>query len=300
MNHLKDNGKHEHPEWHEHRSETIPNITFTGYDAHYNNVIKPLYDLYLTNLPETASLSDSPHLSETVMAKLAAIILPVEIKLYIASQCPHCPGAVRTIIPLAAACRYITLKIIDGTIATEEAAADKIMSVPSLIIDNGFRLTGGVVNADEVVDVIVNMVINRDPSSLTTSSLKMILEDGKAQWIAQQMVDHNKMFDAFTGLVTHQIWSVRLGAMVVLESIAEKSPELALSIAPGLMNILISGGDFSTAVDIPTQGDILYALGEIGNADTRDEIIKLMEGQITHPDVLEAAKEAVESIESRL
>ncbi|MBF0302359.1 MAG: hypothetical protein HQK73_04920, partial [Desulfamplus sp.] len=131
---------------------------------------------------------------------------------------------------------------------------------------------------------------------LSTESLKMILEEGKAGWIAEQIVEHGKMFEGFIGLITHETWSVRLGAMVVLEEIAEQSPDIALTIAPELLS------RFKNA-DVPTQGDILYALGVAGDKAVKHEIIRLMDitvHQKIHSDVLEAAQEAVESIESRL
>ncbi len=253
------------------------NITFTGSEADKSHFFGKDGEL--------------PSLSDDITASLDLITLPVELKLYVARQCPHCPHVVRTITPLALTNKNIRLKIIDGTIAADEAAKDNIMSVPCLILDNGFRWTGAV-SARDVVD----MIINRDISGLSTESLKMILEEGKAGWIAEQIVEHGKMFEGFIGLITHETWSVRLGAMVVLEEIEEKSPEIALTIAPELLS------RFKNA-DVPTQGDILYALGVVGDSSVKDEIIRLMDitdPQKIHADVLEAAQEAIESIESRL
>ncbi|MBF0229558.1 MAG: thioredoxin family protein [Desulfamplus sp.] len=266
--------------------KNINNIAFIGSDAHYNHFFKQSDEF--SKLPE--------HIGSKL--DLIIIKIPVELKLYVASQCPHCPNVIRTLTTLAVACPNIYLKIIDGTFAVEEASADKIMSVPSLILDNGFRWTGNI-DLEQLIDIVINTIIKNNPSSLTTSSLKTILEDGKADWIINQMLEHNTIFEGFIGLITHKTWSVRLGAMVVLEEIAQKAPELALTIAPELLKCF-NEENISEQGDITTQGDILYALGEIGNANVQNEIVKLIENyKITNENVLEAAQAAIESIKSR-
>ncbi len=226
------------------------------------------------------------HLSPETAANLSRIEVPVELKLYIANQCPHCPGVLNTLLSLAAACSQIHLKIIDGTLFTDHALKDNVLSAPCLILDNDFRWSGGA-TPEEITD----MIINRDPSVLSTSSLRMILEDGKADWIVRRMMEHNSIFPGFTGLVTHGIWSVRLGAMVVLEELAEKAPELAVQIGQELLK------HFNDS-DTPIQGDILYALGETGDERIKQKIIELM-GNLNEPDLIEAAQEAVDAIEAR-
>lgn len=264
-------------EWYEHHSDMSSNITFRGSEDHYASFIEQ----FKADLPECRD-----RLSELICSSLATIEVPVELKLYVARHCPHCPGVIRTLIPVAVECKNIHLKIIDGAIHTEEAAQDKIMSVPCLILDNNFRWTGAL-NLEEVVE----MILNRDLSALGTSSLKMILEEGKAGWIARQMLDYHNIFPGFIALINHETWSVRLGAMVVLEEVAEEDPDLAVTIAPSLLK------SFSKA-DIPTQGDILYALGVAGDHSVKEQLLALIE-QISHPEVLEAAHEAVEAIESK-
>ncbi|MBF0241877.1 MAG: thioredoxin family protein [Desulfamplus sp.] len=274
-------------------STGISNITFIGSKSHYNAVIKPICDLILTD-SLLAAPQKSQNLSDKLKANLASITTLVDVTLYVASQCAHCPSVIGLIIPIAAASSNINLTIIDGTLATEEAAKDGIMSVPTLILNEGLRLTGDQIDAEKFLDLLANSLINGKPSALSVSSLKSILEDGKAGWIAQQILDQGRIFDGFIGLITHEIWSVRLGAMVVLEEIAAKSPELALSVAPKLLSIF-------DKFDIPTQGDILYALGEVGDVAVKDEIDKMVSSEkIAHSELLEAADAAIESIESRI
>lgn len=229
----------------------------------------------------------SPDLPPETIERLDRLQLPCELTLYIALQCPHCPAMVETLIPLAAHSDKIRLHIIDGTLFPDRAAADNVMAAPCLILDGEFRWTGAV-EAGE----IITMALNRDPAQLSTATLKNILEDGEADWIADRMIEAGQIFDGFIGLLLHDTWSVRLGAMVVVESLAERSPDLGADLAPALM-------DRFADQEIPVQGDILYALGEIGNLETTAWIREVSE-RVTHADLKDAAADALDAIESRL
>ena len=228
----------------------------------------------------------SPALSPEVKAMLDRIETPCLLTLYIALQCPHCPGMVEALIPMAAYCPRIRLHIIDGSLFPSAAEKDRVMAAPCLILDGGFRWTGAV-SARE----IISMVLNRDPSALSTATLKNILEAGDADWITREMMSSHRIFDGFLGLLLHETWSVRLGAMVVVETLAEEAPALALQLAPRLTAAF-------EGQDVPVQGDILYALGEIGDSGTADWIGRTV-GESAHEDLKDAAQEAVESIRSR-
>jgi len=194
---------------------------------------------------------------------------------------------VERLIPMAASCPHIRLHIIDGSLFPEAAIADQVMSAPSLILDKDFRWTGTVPEEE-----IISMIINRDPSRLSTSTLKNILEAGDADWITDQMIQANSIFKGFVELLIHETWSVRLGAMVVVEELAEKAPDLGQTLVPVLTGLFAKK-------DIPIQGDILYALGEVGNLETREWIKGCISGT-AHADLKDAADDAIDAIDSRL
>lgn len=228
----------------------------------------------------TNDINLSPHLKQ----QLDMVDIPVNLTLFIALQCPHCPGVVKTVIPLALYCKNIKLHIIDGSLFSQTAQTFKVMSAPCLILEEDFRWTGSV--ADEE---IVQMIMNRDPSKLSADTLKSILEDGDASWISKQMMEKQTLFDGFIELILHETWSVRLGTMVVIEEIAESDPELASKLCP----ILISRYDDQ---DITVQGDILYALGEAGDSDTKNWLMNKL-SQMDDKNLMEAAQDALESLE---
>ncbi|MFH1155717.1 MAG: thioredoxin family protein [Pseudomonadota bacterium] len=226
-------------------------------------------------------------LSPDLGSVISSLDIPVRLKVYIAPQCPHCPVVVRSLFSLAAASDRIRLHLIDGTLFTREAQADSILSVPCIILDDDFRWTGNVSQAD-----VVDMIVTRDPFRMSGESLKLVLEEGRASWIADQMIRHNRLFPGLIPLLTHPGWSVRLGAMVVVEGLAAGSPDLAADLAAPLWEVF-------AGADITVKGDILYALGEVGDEDDR-LCLKGLISTLDEGELREAAEDAVESIEMRL
>lgn len=254
-----------------------------------NNILYSALPLERELLPFLKGLDslEKPHPANDIQKTLDNIKAPCRLTLYIALQCPHCPGMVERLIPLAAACEKIYLHIIDGSLFPDKAQEDKAMSAPCLILNDDTRWTGAVAEEE-----IVDMIVNKESMDLDTKALKTILEDGRAEWITQRMLTANRLFKGFSGLLLHETWSVRLGAMVVVEALAEKAPALCSDLEKILIEV------FSTK-DIPVQGDILYALGEIGTPDTLNWIAAQQE-DLSHEDLKDAAKDAIQSIEDRL
>lgn len=243
-----------------------------------------LLDSFLESLD--LAMGASPEIEKEVLDVLAAIDIPVNLKLYVAGGCPHCPGVVRSMVRMATACRQISLHVIDGTWFDKAAAEDGVMSAPCLILDDDFRWIGAV-SMKEVAQVVAH----RDPASLGTASLRSILEDGNADWICEKIKAHGAIFPGFVGLLNHEIWSVRLGAMVVVEELAQDDPALALQLVPLVLPL------FEDA-DVTVRGDLFYALGEVGDASVGDIIVKMME-TIENEDLMEAARDALDAIEER-
>lgn len=227
------------------------------------------------------------NLQAPVKAKLSHLAVPVDLTLYIALECPHCPAMVRELIPMAAASDRIRLTIIDGTLFPETAKHDQVLSAPCLLLDRTFRWTGSVAPEE-----ILGMAINRDPSQLSAQTLRTILEQGEADWICRAMMDASAIFSGFVALLLHPVWSVRLGAMVVVETLKEEAPDLASRLCPPLMAAFPRS-------DVPVQGDILYALGVAGTNETK-AWIQTQLPELSHPDLTDAAKDALEALDEPL
>lgn len=228
----------------------------------------------------------SPAIPSGLKTLLDQISLPVALSLYIAEQCPFCPSVVQSLLPLAAASPLLEITVIDAGLFTEIAEKNHVLSVPTLILDDQFRWTGSI-PIPEVLDAI----IHRDPSRLQTDTLMHMLADGNAGMVSEMMAARDMIFPALVELLVHPRWSVRLGAMVAIETLAAEKPELASR----LPDLLWPQFDI---MDDKVKGDILYMIGEV---DSGDSIKKLqaISGENRDPEVLEAAEEALTKISNR-
>ena len=227
--------------------------------------------------------SEPIQIPESIKSRLKKNNLPATLTVFIAPQCTHCPQVISQLIPLSMIEAGVQLIVIDGSLFPDAAQTHHIQSVPTLLLDTQFRWTGQV-PLDEIIDAICT----RNPVLLGPTSLESILNDGQASHLAAMMLDARGIFPSIYELLIHDKWSVRLGAMVVMEEIAEKNPRMASQAIEPLW------AHFEAVAD-QVKGDILYLFGEISDA----KAIPLLEG-VTAGDfdaeVKEAAKEALEKI----
>lgn len=224
---------------------------------------------------------------EALRSQIESVSLPADIKIYVTPQCPFCPHVLSEIVPLALLNPVLHVAVIDGALFPELAAKDGVRSVPTLILDGAFRWTGAGHRNE-----IVNAVLNRDPACLDAKSLQDFLKEGNAGSLAQMMIDRRRVFPAFTDLFESSDWSVRLGAMVVVEEIAEKSPDLLAKMLDLLWNRLhdIAG---------PARGDVIYlfGLGQPGSKLWIDRLKGILENE--DGEAREVVVEALEKLTGR-
>ena len=210
-------------------------------------------------------------------------LLPAELKLYVAEQCPYCPAVVQQILPLAISSDRIQVTVIDAGSYAEEARKDRVQSVPTVVLDAQFRWTASI-NIREVLDA----VIHRDLSRLEADTLMNMIADGNAGLLSDMMLKKDMVFPALVDLLVHPKWPVRLGAMVTLETIAGEKPELAQTMIPPLW------ARFNTVED-KVKGDILYLVGEIDNGGSAGRIQEILNKRLDYDgEIIEAAEEALE------
>ena len=211
---------------------------------------------------------------------------PADLTVFIAPQCAFCPQVVQRLIALALTDKRIQLTIIDGSLFPESLLSHDIKAVPTILLDDQFRWTGSI-PLEEIIDAITT----RDPASLGAVSLESILKDGGADRLAAMMLESKKLFPALYDVLTHAKWPTRLGAMVVMEEIAEKNPELA---AEGL-NPLWDRFQYASA---QIQGDILHVFGEIGNPRAVPWLRTVLAGEFSS-EVKEAAQDALSVLSNK-
>jgi hypothetical protein len=231
----------------------------------------------------TAFDSGTVKLAEPIKRRLKEIMLPTSLTVFISPQCTFCPQTVRRLIALPITAENLRLTIIDGTLFPEMVKINDIRSVPTTLLEDQFRWTG-LVALEELIDTIST----RDPLSLRPASLESMIKEGEAGRLAAMMMKAGKLFPAFYDVLTHNKWPIRLGAMVVIEEIAEKKPDLAAEALSPLWQ------RFHQA-SVQVQGDILHVFGEIGDPRSVSWLETVLSGNYSQ-EVKEAAREALEEI----
>lgn len=211
---------------------------------------------------------------------------PAALQIFVAAGCPHCPGAVRALLPLALADGPVSLEVIDSETCSELAEADNVKSVPTLILDQTFRWTGTIRHGD--IEELLSPGIR---SGISAGALERLLESGNAGPVADLMLQDGQANPGLCQLMANEAMSVRLGAMMVVEDLLERSPELVERLVPELWQQLPQASE-------PAQGDMLYIIGEAGPPNMVAGINRFLETD-PHPEVAEAAREALERLAER-
>lgn len=225
--------------------------------------------------PNAAARSGS---GSDLAEQCARIELPADLALFITMQCPHCPTAVVELAAIADATRRVRLTVVDGMLFPEKADAREIRSVPTLILDDQLRWTGRIQVAE-----VVQQCIDRDPSQLSAASLRQIIESGDAAKASAMMCAHGALFPALVDLLISDRWSVRLGAMVTVEYLAEEAPPLAEELVAPLWRRF-------DELDESVQGDVVQVLAQI-ECDTARECLDRIRHGAYPASVIEAVEE---------
>jgi glutaredoxin len=208
--------------------------------------------------------------------------LPAAIRLYLADACPHCHQVLEMLLPLAFVDPRIRLTLIDAQVHAAQSEKDAIRSVPTTILDD-FRWSG-IFPLAELTDLIER----RSPANLGPAALEMMLASGQAEKLAELMTAEGAIFPAFFDLLTHPLWSVRLGALVVAETLVETAPQLAAALAAPLWERYPGLGKAA-------KGDVIYLLGELGAVALRGEL-SVLRGTETDPELRDALDETLEKL----
>jgi glutaredoxin len=251
---------------------TLPTL-FVGRQTAYQALpLNRELDPFLAALGDEGAVANQ--LSTNVRQQLARLQVPALVKVYITPHCPFCPNVVSLLLGLTAASDHVRITIVDGELFPALAEKDRVSAAPTIILDDQFRWTGSV-DALE----LVTLMLDRDPASLGADALRGLIEDGDAESVARMMADSGKLFPAFFTLLTHPRWSVRLGAMVAFETLAEQDPLIR----------------HFAEVDDMVKGDLLHVLGESGNRAALP-FLQMVAGDHDDEEVRAAADEAMEKL----
>jgi len=225
-------------------------------------------------------------ISRSAKAKLEQVNGSTTIKVYITQSCPTCPGVIRQMIPLPVINEHLQLEIIDITLFPELIEPLGIQGVPTTMIGDDFRWTGAM-----PLEELIEALTSHETSSLSFSTLDRMLQEGKAQNVAEMMLEKEFLFPAFPDLLVADNFVTRLGAMTAMEEILQRNNPLAYGIISPLWQ------RFEQVIE-PIQIDLLYLFGEAGDRETVPLLSSVMQGQ-HRAHVKEIAQEAIDSINKR-
>jgi thiol-disulfide isomerase/thioredoxin len=225
-----------------------------------------------------------PPFSQALRGRLEAIDAAGFLQVFIAPHCPFCPQVVQQIVALPLASAQLKVAVIDGTLFPEMAQEAKVRSAPTVILDGEYRWAGQV-QLEELVETLVL----RDATKLDEAALVDMLKEGNATQLAQMMLRRRLILPAFPTLLGHAEWSVRLGAMVTMEEIADQDPGVAQQAIEPLWRLMESAPE-------AIRGDLIYLLGQLGDTATLKRLQEMLtiESGDELREVLEEALAALE------
>jgi len=135
---------------------------------------------------------------------------------------------------------------------------------------------------------VIETLLQKDEDRFSAQILEQMITQGNAASLADMMIRAGRLFPAFLNLLTSDLFSIRLGAMVVMEDLGERAPHLARAALEPLWERM-------SDVDEAVQGDIVYLIGVIGDSDWIPRLAALIETGLS-PDLKDAARDALESL----
>ncbi|KPA11915.1 NADH dehydrogenase [Candidatus Magnetomorum sp. HK-1] len=269
------------------------------FDIHYQDAGKDLPEIKLTDnlhfhaLPEGTELE--PFLSAMNYIVKPPVLSPdftgidtlppTHLLMFVSPHCPHCPSTLQKLLPIVWLNSDIHLKIMDVGLFPKQAEMHGIQSVPAVIYKN-FQWTGSIQIA-EIVDVIIN-----DPDQWEPETLQRMLSEGKADQLAKIILEKGTFIENFDQLIAHELLSVRLGAMVCVEYIADENFSLAQNLCDKIWQMI-------PKANLQVQGDLIYLMGICGTVDHITPL-KQLKTKLTDDDIQDAINEALETIQERV
>ncbi|MFP3928908.1 MAG: hypothetical protein ACLFUP_08390 [Desulfobacteraceae bacterium] len=225
--------------------------------------------------------SGDPGVKGPLRKTLEAASAPSNVDLYVAVQCPNCPEVVRRISPFPMVNPAIKVRITDAVLFPGAAEEKSIRAVPTVLCGRGFRFTGQV-GSEEVAKAL----LQGDVGAPGPDSLSRMIKAGDAQGLAAMMLERKAVFPGLVDLLAGEELSLRLGAMVAMEELGEKDPDLAGEALEALWERLPESGHAA-------KGDIVYLIGRLGGHAWVPRLKSLLE-QEHHQELREALEEALD------
>jgi glutaredoxin len=207
---------------------------------------------------------------------------PREMLLFVSTHCPNCPHAVRTVHALTRRLPNLAVHLFEAMLHTDLAEKCTVQSVPTLLIDQELRYVGGL---DE--EKLHSLLSAGDPDSFLHEKIRKQIKEGSALEAAEWIAGGGDPSFLATDLGA-STFEERIALLLALEEALETDPRCLDRMVDPLLPHL-------KAENASVRGDIADLLGKIGDRKALPAIKKLLEDP--DPNVVEAAEEAVETLE---
>ncbi|MDL1971129.1 MAG: thioredoxin family protein [Candidatus Desulfofervidaceae bacterium] len=224
-------------------------------------------------------------LGEEDIKKARGVSVPIEVKIFITAECAFCPVVVDLANQLAIASSMLRVFIIDGGFYPDLVKHYKVTASPTVIINEDYFLVG-----TEAHEKLVPWLEKASQKAYDSSVLKSLLKQAHAERVVELCLEKEECIYPLLALLQDKELFSRIGAMRVLEELAEKSPRLTEKAISKIVSML----DTNETRD---KGDLLFLLGLIGSP----EVISVIEkkAQEEAEEIKEIALEAIENIKKK-
>ena len=229
-------------------------------------------------------MTDPTHLPLELAEQLRDIA-PVEIIVFTADECPHCPDGVRAVEALAAASERVSTTVTNAEQSPELATEFNVEVVPTVVIDRELIIPR-VASAEELAHIILERGTDTHHQRVFDSYISASSFDSAAQLIAGP----GRGSACFAAAWHNSTMNTRMALMLVAEEVLEADASALDGIVPELIAAL-------DAEDPALRGDTADLLGQIGHPSAREPLKALCNDP--SPDVAEIAEEALEGLRRR-
>lgn len=235
---------------------------------------------FLETLATLAGSTDE----DVVGTELDGLANPIEIVVFVAPGCPNCPHGVRAANALAVASSRVTVSVVDIGEFAELAKRFNVQSVPTTVVDGGLTLVG-VKNQQELVRQLVELQGPGAEEAVFVSLMK----SGRLADATDRLLDGRGILP-FAKLWKESTLENRIALSLVGQNAIDEDPGSLDSLVHHILPSLETD-------DAARRGDTADLLGTIGHPSSRSALEKLLDD--SHPDVAEAAADALTSIDER-
>lgn len=212
---------------------------------------------------------------------IQTLTFPLSILTFVATGCPHCPEAVRSVLLLACANPMIRASILDALYFEDIAAKYRVKSTPTLVVNDGLTLVGEV----KAIDLVAKL-LGLSSENAMTGILKSMIDSGRAEDAAELLCERRRP-EAILPIYQSKEFSQRMGALLVMEEALDINARILDPIAKHLTELMRSD-------DVGLRGDTASILGRIGTKDAISALERALEDP--DPDVRDSVTEALESL----